>query len=153
MLTLEQKRRNKINRTWERFNALTVTRCKNEALTEFQKLRRMQCAGADGFANCISCAKRQHWKEMDGGHYISRSVTATAFNPHNVHAQCKYCNRHLKGNLAAYRVNLVATVGECSVLILETLKDATEYKLTKFQLATLRVLYKELQQIEKEKFE
>ena len=43
-LSDEQKRENKLNKTFERYKALTIGKCKNDALKEFQKLRRIECA-------------------------------------------------------------------------------------------------------------
>ena len=151
MLTNSEKHQNKIKRTFERFQTLQVGKCRNEALKEFQKLRRVQCADTSGRCVCISCGKVEHYSKMDGGHYISRRY-ATAFNPICVQAQCKYCNQHLHGNPAEFRKGLVAKYGEMEVEILEIRKDDPPLSLTKFQLASLRECYKQLTKIEMEKF-
>ena len=150
-MTSEEKRRNKITRTWERFKALTVGKCKNDALKEFQKLRRLQDVGADGRGPCISCGKICHFSEADAGHMISRKVTAVAFWTINVNLQCKYCNQHCHGALAEYRKGLVAKYGELPVLLLETRRDDPPLTLSKYQFASMREIYKELQKPEKER--
>jgi len=139
--TPEEKRANQLNRTYERYKALTVGRCKNDALKEFQKLRRMQESYLDGTAFCISCGKSQHMKEMDGGHYISRTRTVTAFSPLNVWPQCKYCNQHLNGNQSEYRRGLITKVGVEAVEFLEEMQKE-ELTLTKWNYAVRREYYR-----------
>ena len=140
-LTDEQKRENALNRTFERYKALTIGKCKSDALSLFQRLRRLECANANWEAACISCGKVCNVSEMDGGHFISRAKTAVAFSPLNVHAQCKYCNRHLSGNLAEYRKRLIEKIGVESVEFLEAIQDE-EFKPSKWQYAVRREYYR-----------
>lgn len=46
-----------------------------------------------GFCRCVTCDKTGHWKEFDGGHYISRTYTKYKITEENIHPQCKGCNR------------------------------------------------------------
>ena len=149
-LTDEEKRENKIFRTFERYKALTIGNCKNDALKAFQRMRRLECANANGEAACISCGKVCNVSEMDGGHFISRAKTAVAFSPLNVHAQCKYCNQHLSGNLAEYRKRLIEKIGVESVEFLEAIQDE-EIKPSKWQYAVRREYYRSrIKSLEKE---
>ena len=140
-LTDQQKRENALNRTFERYKALTIGKCKNDSLSFFQKLRRIECADVYGEAACISCGKVCNVSEMDGGHFISRAKTMTAFSPLNVHAQCKYCNQHLSGNLAEYRKGLITKVGIEAVEFLESIQNE-EFKPSKWQYAVRREYYR-----------
>ena len=140
-LTAEQRRENKLNKTFERYKALTIGKCKNDALKEFQKLRRIECADVYGEAACISCGKVCNVSEMDGGHFISRAKTVVAFSPLNVHAQCKYCNRHLSGNLVEYRKRLTDKIGIEAVEFLESIQNE-EFKPSKWQYAVRREYYR-----------
>lgn len=140
-LSDEQKRENKLNKTYERYKALTIGKCKNDALKEFQRLRRIECANANGEAACISCGKVCNVSEMDGGHYISRAKTAVAFSSLNVWAQCKYCNQHLSGNLVEYRKGLITKIGIEAVEFLESIQDE-EFKPSKWQYAVRREYYR-----------
>ena len=150
MLTTDEKRRNKITRTHERFRALTIGKCKTEALREFQKLRRMECANSDLDCICISCGKASAWNACDAGHYLSRRFNSTAFSKNNCWTQCVHCNQYLSGNQSEYRKALVSKIGVCEVLFLETLKDI-DLTFNKFQLATLREIFKEQQRTQKER--
>ncbi len=64
-----------------------------KALKTLQKLARIQAANDSGFASCVSCGRIQHYKEMDGGHFIPKgSSSRWALEECNVHPQCKGCN-------------------------------------------------------------
>jgi hypothetical protein len=126
-LSDEQKRENKLNKTFERYKAWTIG-------IEFGNHRT-------GIANCISCGKHDEIKLMDGGHYISRAKTITAFSPLNVHAQCKYCNQHLSGNLVEYRKGLITKIGIEAVEFLESIQNE-EFRPSKWQYAVRREYYK-----------
>jgi len=145
-LSEEQKRANQLNKTYERYKALTLGTCKNDALKEFQKLRRLECGLEHGNASlnhafCISCGRLENVLEMDGGHYISRSKTITAFSRLNVWAQCKHCNRHLSGNPIGYRKGLIERVGIESVEFLEEVQKE-KLELTKWNYAVRREYYR-----------
>ena len=71
----------------------------------------MKAANADGIAQCVTCGKRQHYKEMDGGHFISRKWTATKLIEENVHPQCKGCNQYASGKHDDYASFMVDTYG------------------------------------------
>ena len=120
-LTEEQKIENKINRKFEAFKCLQLSTVKNQVLREFQKLRRLQTSRF-GEWECISCQKFVNAGDVDAGHFVSRKHTATAFDPKNCWSQCKYCNRHLNGNLDSYRRNLIEVIGLHEVRRLEITK-------------------------------
>lgn len=64
-----------------------------DAATILQRIVRMKAADENGIATCVTCGRREHWKDMDGGHYISRTYTAHKLLEENIHPQCKGCNR------------------------------------------------------------
>lgn len=84
---------------------------REKALREFQRLRRLQCTDLNGYGECISCGKVNHYTKMDGGHYETRKNRATEVEEDNVNIQCKYCNGTLEGNKVAYRNRLLAKIG------------------------------------------
>ena len=57
-----------------------------------QKLVRLKAADKWGMCRCVTCGKRQHWKEMQGGHFISRTYSKWKLVEENIHVQCRYCN-------------------------------------------------------------
>ena len=94
--------------------AQTIPKLKNSVLTVFQKLRRLEDTGTRGCRGsvpCCTCGVMKHWKEMDGGHFVPRGISSTAFDPRNVHAQCKGCNGFGHGEQARYLVFLEQEYG------------------------------------------
>ena len=89
----------------------TVAKLREEAAVLLQKLVRMKAADVDGIAQCVTCGKKQHFKEMDGGHFISRKYTATKLIEENVHPQCKGCNKYASGRHDDYSLYMVDTYG------------------------------------------
>lgn len=71
----------------------TIAGLVEEAAVILQRIVRMKAADENGYAKCVTCGKVQHWKEMDGGHYISRTYTRHKLLEENIHPQCKGCNR------------------------------------------------------------
>ena len=58
---------------------------------------------------CFTCGTRHDWKtEMDAGH---RYHSKLDFDPMNIKAQCKKCNKYLGGNLGEYEYNLIKKYG------------------------------------------
>ena len=155
-LSEEEKRQNKVQKTFERYKALTIGKIKNDVLKEFQMLRRYQEFGDSFFlpsnqVDCISCGYLiPDPRTCDAGHFISRKHTATAFHPDNVWPQCKSCNQHKNGNLAEYRKRLVEMIGWERVAILDVLKDVP-VTFTKWQYAQLKEAYRSMVKREKER--
>ena len=89
----------------------TVAKLREEAAVLLQKLVRMKAADENGLATCVTCGKRQHYKDMDGGHFISRKWTATKLVEENVHPQCKGCNQYASGKYDDYALYMVDTYG------------------------------------------
>jgi 5-methylcytosine-specific restriction endonuclease McrA len=89
----------------------SVAKLRDEAAVLLQKLVRMKAADADGIAQCVTCGKKQHYKEMDGGHFISRRWTATKLVEENIHVQCKGCNQYASGRYDDYSLYMVDTYG------------------------------------------
>lgn len=65
---------------------------KTKCLTALQLLTRMKAADDNGIAQCVTCGKKDHYKNMQGGHFIPRSHTKWALQQINVWCQCPYCN-------------------------------------------------------------
>lgn len=60
---------------------------------------------------CISCG-RHHTGKYDAGHYLSVGAhPELRFDERNNNKQCVPCNHNLSGNVARYRINLIAKIG------------------------------------------
>lgn len=98
---------------------------KKICLQNFQRLRRLEEKNVDGIERCISCEKPLHWKQMQGGHFVSRTCEATCIEHDNVWPQCASCNCYKSGNYSRYRYNLVKKIGEDKVKRLEYMEAAS----------------------------
>ena len=46
----------------------------------------------DDIATCVTCGKKDHYKKLQCGHFMSRSNYATRWDENNVGVQCYGCN-------------------------------------------------------------
>jgi hypothetical protein len=71
----------------------TLRKRVDDLAVAMQKLVRLkEAVQNDGYCKCVSCGIVKHWKECDGGHYISRNHQSTKVLEENIHPQCKGCN-------------------------------------------------------------
>lgn len=76
----------------------------------FSKYIRLRYA-VNFYARCVTCGRKDHYKLMQNGHYISRRIMATRYDERNCNVQCSYCNETLGGNLIQYKAYLQRTYG------------------------------------------
>jgi hypothetical protein len=101
----------------------SIARLTNDAAALLQKLVRMKAADSYGMAECVTCGVRKHWKELQGGHFISRVKTAHKLLEENIHPQCQRCNGPLRGNPIPYSLYMIDTYGREFVDELERTKN------------------------------
>jgi hypothetical protein len=71
---------------------------------------------------CISCNRSLEGKNYHAGHfYAVGQFPELRFNELNCHAQCHWCNIHLHGNGALYRMNLERKIGADKLILLDGL--------------------------------
>lgn len=122
-------------------------------LAEAQSAFNAYVRARDARLPCISCG-RFHEGAWDAGHYLTTGARPELrFDEDNVHRQCVPCNRHLHGNLIAYRVGLIQRLGLAVVERLEGPQEPKRYTVN--ELRQIRDGYRrkarELQrQLEKE---
>lgn len=74
----------------------------------------------NGYVQCISCQKIDHWKNLQAGHFIPKSLGLSIyFEPRNVFQQCSFCNLVKQGNAYNYALSLQKRFGEGIVEELE----------------------------------
>lgn len=56
---------------------------------------------------CFTCGVKKNPKEMQCGHYESRSHFETRWDTRNCHCQCYSCNVMRNGNMTNYAINLI----------------------------------------------
>ena len=90
----------------------SIAKLLDECAVEMQRIVRMKAAVHAGNATirCVTCNKPDHWKNQQGGHFISRTWSATKIVEENIHPQCISCNGFRPERVAddyyAYMVNM-----------------------------------------------
>lgn len=98
----------------------TIARLVEDAAELLQKIRRIESADDSGQCMCVTCGKWDHWKSLQGGHFIPRGKTATKLNEFNIHPQCVSCNHFRKEeSKCRYMIYMVETYGYNFVKALE----------------------------------
>ena len=72
--------------------------------TIFSHFIRMRNANVNGYVECVTCGKHDHWKNMDCGHFMSRKFMSTRWHEDNCQVQCKSCNVFRYGEQYKYSV-------------------------------------------------
>ena len=60
-----------------------------------QRLTRLKNADHLGYVRCCSCDKKMHWKEAQGGHFISRTHQSVKCVEEQIWPQCPGCNMQM----------------------------------------------------------
>ena len=99
---------------------------KSKAKEEFQLWSKISKADENGLVIEITTGNKVHWRETQGGHYISASINATCFDEKNVRPQFPWSNDAMsRGDKRAldikeqYRNNLIKMIGLSEVERLE----------------------------------
>ena len=59
--------------------------------TVFSQYIRQKDA-VNGIATCVTCGKKDEWKKLQNGHFMSRRHYSTRWDENNVGVQCYGCN-------------------------------------------------------------
>jgi len=92
---------------------------------------RQRNANLDGFVECVTCGRSNHWKKMQCGHFMSRRKYATRWNEINCQVQDMGCNVFNQGEQFKFAIWLDDAYGKGTAdsLVLEsnqTVKYTTE---------------------------
>lgn len=100
----------------------TLPGLKNKTWNLFSRIVRIIHSNYQGQCKCVTCGRWYPWIELDAGHFVAKNRGgALWFDCHNVHPQCRHCNRYLRGNLIAYTRYMVEHYGMDEVERLEKL--------------------------------
>lgn len=84
---------------------------------------RQKGADSSGMNTCYTCGVRKHWKELQCGHWISRSYLATRFIEENCRPQCMQCNVFKDGCKDVFSLKLLKELGEKRLQELQRMKQ------------------------------
>ena len=88
----------------------------------FSQYIRLKSSDGNGYCVCVTCGKKDHWKNMQNGHYISRQHLAVRCDETNCHVQCVGCNVFRGGNYTSYALYMLDKYGEEKLQWLEQQK-------------------------------
>jgi hypothetical protein len=110
----------------------------------FSQYIRRKDADSNGIVSCISCGTRKHWKTVDCGHYIPKSISLSLrFDERNNHSQCTSCNLWKHGNAPQYALALQKLYGPGILEELDTFRrDNQGFKLSRTDYEELIEKYK-----------
>lgn len=63
----------------------------------FSRYIRLSNADKRGYCTCVTCGKQYHYKNIQAGHFISRTHYSTRWDERNVKPQCVGCNMYKQG--------------------------------------------------------
>lgn len=89
----------------------TITSLKKKLDGIFSQYIRQKYANEQGNCSCYTCGVKKHWKELQNGHFVSRSQLATRFDEDNVRPQCVGCNVFGDGKTALFATKLDEELG------------------------------------------
>lgn len=116
-------------------------------------VRRRNADPHTGRTQCATCGNHEHWSEMDCGHYITRAVWVTRFDPQNCWAQCRGCNRLENGKPEQFRRFLIEYYGLEKVQSLERKSKRTADNRPSVEtLLNIFKIYRQLNRIEIHEF-
>lgn len=91
----------------------------------------------DDIAECVTCGKRDHYKSLQAGHFISRKQYATRWDEDNVQVQCVACNVYRYGEQYKFGLYLGA---EKSQELLQKSRQTIKY--LDYELQEMIEIYK-----------
>ena len=71
----------------------TVAQEVEKAAKLLQRYVRLKRSYDDGYCQCVTCGKVDHYTAMQGGHFYSRRHTVFKLFEENIHVQCPACNQ------------------------------------------------------------
>lgn len=70
----------------------TIAKEVEKAAVLLQRYVRIKASDDNGYCTCVTCGKVDHYKAMQGGHFIPRGRTVFKLYEENIHPQCPHCN-------------------------------------------------------------
>ena len=90
-----------------------------KADTVFSQYIRQRYANSSGIAECYTCGKKDHWKNLQCGHFMSRKHYSTRWDETNCQVQCAGCNVFRYGEQYKFGRNLDIELGNGTANSLE----------------------------------
>lgn len=122
--------------------AKTLPKLKKELDSIFSRFIRLKDADENGIAECVTCGKKDHWKKLQNGHFMSRRHQSIRWDEDNCGVQCYSCNVMQQGKQYEYSIYIDKKHGKGKADEL-LLKSKQSLKLDYFDFETMIKRYKE----------
>ena len=80
-------------------------------------------------SECVTCGKKDYWKKMQNGHFISRKHYATRWDEDNCQVQCSGCNVFRYGEQYLFSKYLGTELSEELLIKSRKIQKFTDYEL------------------------
>jgi hypothetical protein len=115
----------------------TVASLKAEVWKLFSEYVRRTESDEHGYCVCVTCGKRDHYKNMQAGHFIHGTLFRI---PELVHVQCPQCNGFKAGMAIEYKEYMIKKYSEDGLARIEFLAKRAHI-FTIFELQQYKKLY------------
>lgn len=112
----------------------SIPQLKKKADKLYSLVLRKKAANSGGQIKCYTCSTIKHWKEMQCGHFVTRTVTTLRYHEKNTRPQCVGCNLFKQGCPDIFAYNLTQEYGAEILGELQTIRNT---KLTNNQVREL----------------
>lgn len=119
----------------------TKQRAKDEADKWTSLYVRLNGSDWRGYCQCYTCDKVAHYKQMQCGHFISRSSSTLRYDERNLRIQCVGCNVYKSGNYIEYTMRLIKEKGKRHVEKLQS-DGKIPHQFTEDELKEIAAKYK-----------
>lgn len=101
----------------------------------FSEWVRRKDADENGMTSCYSCGRVKHYKELQAGHLIPKSLGLSMyFEERAVRPQCYHCNINLSGNTIPFSFKIVKEYGAGILEELEALsRTSVKYSIPDYE--------------------
>ena len=103
----------------------TFSKLKKDLDKWFSLYIRLRYADENGYTECYTCGKIDHYKKMQCGHFLSRRYHTTRWNTTNCQVQCVKCNMYEQGEQYKFGTKLSMEFGVEEVEYLTNLANST----------------------------
>ncbi len=103
----------------------TLSKLKKDLDKWFSLYIRLRYADENGYTECYTCGKIDHYKKMQCGHFLSRRYHTTRWNTTNCQVQCVKCNMYEQGEQYKFGTKLSMEFGVEEVEYLTNLANTT----------------------------
>lgn len=103
----------------------TLSKLKKDLDKWFSLYIRLRYADENGYTECYTCGKIDHYKKMQCGHFLSRRYHTTRWNTTNCQVQCVKCNMYEQGEQYKFGTKLSMEFGVEEVEYLTNLANST----------------------------